>query len=397
MEARIPRSRLGDVALIVGLAAIYALTARIGLAFDAIAGFATLVWPPTGISIAALVLLGNRLWPGVFIGALIANLVSGAPVLVAVGIATGNMLEAVAAAYVLRHTPNFSITLETSTSGVGVLLAAIGPTLISTTVGVLSLHLGGVLAAPEMGAAWRAWWIGDMVAVLLVTPLILVWSHPPRARFHHHWAEVLALATALVTIGGMTFFGDHVPSLTTPFHQTDVLLGVLIWAALRFGERGAATSAFFICATAVAATVMRYGPFMQGSLSSSLLSLQTFMGIIGATCLLLGATISERRYALEEADRAHDEAARANLVKSEFLAVMSHELRTPLNAIAGYADLLTAGIYGSLNERQADAVARIRRNEKNLLAVIDEVLGFVSVEKGQVTVQGEDIPVAIAE
>jgi signal transduction histidine kinase len=387
---------VSDVARIFGLAVVYVATAQLGLAFDAVAGFATLVWPPSGLAIAALILFGIRLWPGILIGAAIANFMTGAPVLVALGIGAGNTLEALAAVYLLRRTPAFIDTLETVTSAVGLVLAAVSSTLIAATVGVLMLSLGHIVASSELLHTWRAWWIGDMVGVLLVAPLVLVWWHKPRARFHHWRGEAVALAVALVLVSAATFFSDPTLPLNTPFHHTGALLAVLIWAALRFGERGAATAAFAVSAAAVAATTLGHGPFVERGLSNSLLSLQTFMSVVGATLLLLGATIAERRFALEEARWAHDEAERANRVKSEFLAVMSHELRTPLTAIAGYAELLSDGVYGPLNEQETEAVHSIHRSEQHLLSIVEEILGFVSAEKGEIAVAAEDIPIAAA-
>jgi len=384
---------VSDVAMNVGLALLYVAAAQLGLAFDAVAGFATLVWPPSGIAVAAVVLFGMRVWPGIFVGAAVANALTGAPLFVALGIGIGNTLEALTALYILRHTPAFSNTLETVTSGVGLVLAALFSTMVAASIGVVSLYAGNVIGESRIVEAWRAWWVGDMVGVVLVTPLVLVWSHKPRARIPHRRWEIVVLTAALVAMCALTFFGDHVLPLETPFHHTGALLALLIWASIRFGERGAATAAFGVSAAAVTATALGHGSFVQADLSSSLFALQTFMAVVGATFLLLGATIAEWRIALENTRRAHDEAERANRAKSEFLAVMSHELRTPLNAIAGYSDLLTAGVYGPLNEKEADAVARIRRSEQHLLSLIDEVLGFVSAEKGELTAQREDISV----
>ena len=391
--------RAADVALIFGLAVLYVACARIGLAVNAVVGFASLVWPPTGIAIAALLIFGVRLWPGVLIGAFVTNLTVGAPPLVALGIGVGNTLEAVIAAYLVKRTPRFTVTLERVRAALALLiLGAITSTLISSSIGVISLYLGGVIAETKLGTAWRAWWIGDMVGALLVAPIILVWSAPPRARFEQHWIEKLALSAVVVGVSILGFFGGsrHIPTLATPFHHADMLLAVLGWAALRFGQRGTVTAATVVSVTAVAGTVLGYGPFAMRDLTQSLFSLQTFLGLIGASFLLLGATISERRIAEEDARKAREDATRANLAKSEFLAVMSHELRTPLNAIAGYADLLATGIFGSLNEKQGNAVTRIHENEKQLLAVIDEVFGFVRAEKGEVTVQRERVPIDAA-
>ena len=388
--------RAADIALIFGLALVYAACARLGLAFDAVSGFATLVWPPSGIAIAALLILGLRVWPGVLMGAFIANLTVGAPPVVSLGIGTGNTLEAVTAAYLIHRTPGFTVTLESVRSALAlIILGAVVSTLISSSIGVVSLYLGGLIGEAQMRATWRAWWIGDMVGVLLVTPIILVWSAPPRARFDQHWLEKVGLSLAVVGISFLGFFGGllRVPTLATPFHHADMLLAVLGWAALRFGQRGSVTASTVVSLTAIAGTALGYGPFAVSELTQGLLSLQTFMGLVAATFLLFGATISERCIAEDEARKAREDAARANLAKSEFLAVMSHELRTPLNAIAGYADLLTDGIFGSLNEKQGDAVTRIHENEKQLLGVLDEVFGFVRAERGELTVQHERVPI----
>src|SRR4051812_35223606 len=104
--------RVTNLAIGVGVTGTYILAARIGLSLDAAAGFATLVWPPTGIALAALLLLGVRFWPAVFVGAVIANLLTGAPMLVALGIGCGNTGEALVAAVLLRRVSGFSVTLD---------------------------------------------------------------------------------------------------------------------------------------------------------------------------------------------------------------------------------------------------------------------------------------------
>jgi signal transduction histidine kinase len=393
------QKRVVDVALVVALAAIYVLAARLGLALDAVAGFATLVWAPTGISLAALLLFGYRLWPGIFIGATVANLLTGAPLAVALAIGVGNTAEALVGAYLLRRVPRFNTALDSVRDSVAVIvLAGVLATMISATVGVLSLYTGGIVTSSQLIETWRAWWVGDMIGALLVAPIILVWSSAPRAHFRHRWPEVAALGAVVVIVGAFIFFSDtpRIATSSTPFLLPYILFPVLIWAALRFGQRGALTATLGASAIAVAGTVLGHGPFVRPVLHESLLALQIFMAIVTATFLLLGATIAERRRAHEEARRAEEEAARANRAKSEFLAGMSHELRTPLNAIAGYGELLSTGVYGELNEKQIDAVARIQRNEQHLLGLIDDILSFAKVETGKVTLNYETVPVEAA-
>jgi signal transduction histidine kinase len=146
--------------------------------------------------------------------------------------------------------------------------------------------------------------------------------------------------------------------------------------------------------------LLGHGPFIRPVLYQSLLALQTFLGVVAITFLVLGASVSERRRAtadleaaIAEQKRLHETAAEANRAKAEFMAVMSHELRTPLNAISGYADLLTMGLQGPLTEEQRQYVSRIQRNEEHLLTLIDEVLGFARIEAGQLSVVTEVVPV----
>ena len=396
MNVPAPRATLRDAALVVALAAVYVAAARLGLALDAVAGFATLVWPPTGISLATILLFGFRLWPGIFIGATIANVLTGAPVGVALGIGVGNTAEALLGAYALRRIPGFYPALDRLHDVIGLIVfAGIFSTIVSATIGVTSLHLGGIVSAAQLRDTWRAWWVGDLIGALLVAPIILVWSTSPRARFPLRWIEGAGLGAAVVFVGWLTFFSDasRVPTAADSFRLPYILFPVLIWAALRFGQRGATTAAFVVSAIAVWGTVLGHGPFVNPVLHERLLALQTFMAIVAATFLVMGAIIAERRRAEEEARVAQRAADSANQVKSEFLAVMSHELRTPLNAIAGYTDLLVTETMGPVTEKQRDSLTRIQKNQQHLLSLINDVLGFARVEAGQVLVEPEKVRV----
>ena len=393
------QSRVRLIGLNLALAAVYALAVRLGLAFNPVAGFATLVWPPAGIALAVVLLLGNRLLPGVFLGACTAALLARAPLLVTLGIAVGGTCQVLAAATLLRRVPTFSITLERVTSVVALIVgAAVACTTISATVGVGTLYVAGLVRPSQLPEAWRAWWVGGMVGILLFAPLILAWSTRPRARRELHWVEKAALVASLTVVSALTFFENllHVPKLATPFHPADLLVVVLLWAAIRFGQRGATAAVLGVSVVAIVATVLKDGPFRQPVLTDSFLLLQTYMAIVAATCLMFGATIAERRIANQDARRAELAAETANRAKSQFLAVMSHELRTPLNAIQGFAELLHTGVYGPLNEKQTDAVQRIVQNEKSLLAMINEMLGFVDAERGPLAGASEDVLVADA-
>src|SRR5256885_1701666 len=126
------------------LSCVYFVTAKCGLAIGAVSGFATLVWAPTGIALAALLMFGNRLWPAITLAAFLVNLSTGAPALVVLGMGIGNTLEAVIGASLLRRS-GFRTSFATIQDVLKfIVLAALFSTFVSGIVGVTSLWLGGM-------------------------------------------------------------------------------------------------------------------------------------------------------------------------------------------------------------------------------------------------------------
>ena len=283
-------SRRAVLAALVALA--YFVTAWTGLQLDPVAGFATLVWPPTGIALAALLLGGRSLWPSILVGALAANVIAGAPWIASLGVALGNTLEAVAGAELLRHfaSPGF---INRIGDVIRFLAVAAAAPVLSATVGVLSLLGAGTMSPSQAAAAWQSWWIGDVVGALLVAPLILAWAN--RGSLHATAArrrEIALLAVALVTAGAVVFFraAPEPPS----FLEGYLVLPVLLWAAVRFEQRGATTAVAIMATIAIVGTARGTGPFAHEALRPGLLALQTFAGIVAATFLVLAVAFAER-------------------------------------------------------------------------------------------------------
>ena len=333
--------RLKDTIPIAVLAAAYIVAARLGLTFDPVAGFATLVWPPTGIALAALLIFGSRVWPGILIGASITNLLLGGSLPVAIASGVGNTLEAVPAS---------------TSCGACRLHAIAGDVRHGTRTHLCRLRLHRdqcdhrrrepVPRSPHTrGADHRV--VAGVVDRRPHRRLTRCPDHPgldltAACAVQSEQREAAALSAAFVAMSLVTFFGDApgIPFLRTPFHQAALTLAILIWSALRFGQRGAVTITFCLTTVAVLATANHHGPFVVADPHTNLLSLQTSIAIVAITCLLLGAALSERRWALEQAHKALSDAERANSAKTAFMQIMSHELRTPLNAIAGFTELL---------------------------------------------------------
>jgi signal transduction histidine kinase/integral membrane sensor domain MASE1 len=306
------------------LAAVYAGVARLGLMMDAVAGFATLVWPPTGIALAALLVLGFRVWPGIMLGAFAANLWIGASVPVASGIAVGNTLEALIGAYALRHLAGFDEALERLRDVLSlVVIAGLLSTLLSASIGVASLRLGGVITSAQAADTWRAWWLGDLIGDLLVAPVLLTLAAARRSaigmpRRPRPSVEAAAVGVSTAAIS-FALFGP----LAVGLHSMVYLFPPLTWAALRFGPRGASLTTLLVSAIALWGTAMGYGPFVRDSLATSLLPLQSFMAVVAITALALGAAIAERNAAIRAKERSE--------AGSRFLAEASKRLQESLN------------------------------------------------------------------
>ncbi|HET9599218.1 MAG TPA: MASE1 domain-containing protein [Anaeromyxobacteraceae bacterium] len=284
----------------LALAVTYAAIGRAGLAIAPVHDFATLVWPPTGIALAALLRLGLPLWPGVAAGALAVNLWTGAQLPVALGIATGNTLEAVVGAHLLRRVVGRAPSLATLPEVLAfILLSAAASTAISATLGVSSLIAGGRAPAADLLVTWRAWWLGDLVGNLVVGAWLLALTapRPPAFRARGRNLEGALLGAAIVAATVLVFL--RTPATPAAgFVQACSLLPIVILAALRLELRGATTATLLASVVAIAATASGRGPFVEGSLSGSLVSLQAFMAIAASAVLLVCAVTAERREAL---------------------------------------------------------------------------------------------------
>jgi signal transduction histidine kinase len=360
---------------LVALAAVYVAAGRIGLELDAVSGFATLVWAPSGIALAALLAGGVRLWPGVAIGAFAVNVWVGASIPLALTISFGNTLAAVAATAALRRIPDFDPSLARVGDVLALIVvgAALSP-VVSATIGATGLRVAGVATAERFGVTWEAWWIGDAIGDLVVAPLLLTWAFRRNVYPGSRLGEAVVLAFALVVAAALVF--AVTPQSTAAFVLPYMLFPFLIWAALRLHLRGATTSTFVVSVIAIWDTARGVGPFIDGALFQRLGALHAFIAVMALTSLVLGAIAAERDSADQQLRLARDAAEAASRAKSRFLAVVSHELRTPLNGILGYSDLLIEGIAGSLSDQQHTYASRIRAAAWHLVSIIDGILTF---------------------
>jgi len=289
-----------NLAIVAVLAVVYFGTAKLGLRFAFVNPSATALWAPTGITLAAFLIFGLRAWPGAFLGAFFANLTTAGSVLTSIGIATGNTLEGVAGCYLVTRFARGQHAFERAQDIFKfAFVAGMVSTTISATVGVTSLSLAGFADWTEYGPIWRTWWLGDGVGAVVVTPLMLLWRENPRLNWTREQIAELALLFLGLFFTVWIVFGGRFHSEVKNYPLEYLCIPFLIWAAFRFGRRKAATATCVLAGIAIWGTLQGYGPFSRETLNTSLLLVQSFVGIVAVTNLALAAEVSERKRADE--------------------------------------------------------------------------------------------------
>ena len=295
------------VMYVVGLAVTagaYVLCAKLGFSLAFGVKQVTAVWPPTGIAVAALVLGGYRLWPGVFAGAFIANVfVANAsqqePLYTAALIAAGNTLGPLAAAYFLRLCQFDRAFSRVRDVVVFVAFASIVAMAITATNGTAQLALAHIIPWRAYTPTWALWWAGDAMGVLLVAPLILTWSSARWGEIVQGDAnplEVTVLVALAIACSLAEFLGRF--ELAVPLYP------FVVWVALRAGARITTALTVTACAIIVWGTVHHYGPFVGIALNLRLTALLLFAAVLSITGLVLCALTAERRSALAQMQAA---------------------------------------------------------------------------------------------
>src|SRR5256884_401787 len=231
---------------IATLAAAYYAAARVGLLAAVTQTVVSSAWPPSGVALAALLLLGLRLWPGIALGAFLLNWTAGGSAAGAAGIALGDTLGA--------------------------------------TVGVGSLWASGAVAPDALRRLWFVWWSGDALGDVLVAPLLLTWARAAPAAGRR--LEAAGLLAALLLLTALL--------LRNPLAYVYAVFPVVVWAALRFGSRGTAIATAVVATLTIWYTLRGLGPFVGSTPTENLALLQTFLALTSVTGLVLAAATSER-------------------------------------------------------------------------------------------------------
>ncbi len=287
------------------VAAVYAAAAWVSFTLRIEPGNIAPIFPSAGIALAAVLILGRRAMAGVLAGAILASMIahfhewgsfvaelsSVWPFALANGI--GAMAGAGAGAHFVRRFSDDEYPLSSGRNVVKLIaIGAFGACMINPTIGTVSLTWGGLIPWGRFGHSWLTWWVGDVSGVIVAAPLILAWYYEHSLRENlRDKAEAAGQGAVLILLCYVVFFRN------APFEYG--LIPLLLWAAFRFGMRGASSAAAVIAILATIGTSLGSSTFASDAADTSLLLLFSFLSVTITCALYLAGVLAERNRAKE--------------------------------------------------------------------------------------------------
>jgi signal transduction histidine kinase len=339
-------------------------------------------WSSLGLALAAFVLWGYKVWPGILLGAVFTNYRAGLSLGFSLGLAIAKTLEEILAAYWVRRFANGRRAFDRPQDVLKYfLIAGVGATALGAVLGKITLQLGVYHALDANNPVWLTWWLGGMAKNLIVAPFLILWANEPRVSWSRaRWLEAAILLALIVTINELVFTGSFFPG--GHHHSMSFLcLPMLIYAAYRFGQRETATATAVLAIMAVWHTLEGQGPFLGVGMSvgTSLLVLQVFLSVSAFIPLLLTSAISEEKRNFAELKKAKEELLRSNTELHQFANVASHDLQEPLRMVVNYLQLVKLRYRDKLDQEGQEFIEFAVNGGKRMQDLLHGLLEYARV------------------
>lgn len=278
---------------LVFVAVVYYLTAHLGNIFSIPPGIITPLWPVSGVKIALVLLMGYRIWPGIFFGAVIFELSvysihSFSHVVYACIIGMGETIEPVIFAWFFNKYTQDNYALDRVYHVFIFLLLSILVPIINAAIGTTLYAISGSFLVTEgiLIETFLNWWLDDVIGIIIFAPPILTWWQH-RVYFTFNKIAELLLLLILLSTTAVILFTHFYPMLY-------IFLPFAIWASLRFEMQIAVSISLLIAILIIVGTFVGYSELRGGTTQITLLLVQGFVGVIAITVLLTSSVLTER-------------------------------------------------------------------------------------------------------
>ena len=297
--------RWSDLPKLAGVSLLYLFLSCWTSSNLSIKGGVSLLWLPSGLALAALLMGGLKYWPAVFVGTLASVSTDGYPLWRQLGMASGDTLEPLIGAWLLLRSDRFEVALMHAEDYLRIFLAGSAGASVSAVAGVAIYVQAGRIAPSALAGSLLHWYQGDILSILLLTPLILVWRRLPRGWFSRtRVVETVACFGLAWLLGQITFVGWGQSIFGRPPLGHLAFLFVT-WGAVRFGRHGALLLVFMAAVQALVGAVLGAGFFASDLAQSDLNNLWMFLlalTIVGITVALLFYERNQSEHSLRQAE-----------------------------------------------------------------------------------------------
>lgn len=353
-----PRSRVISILI---LALIYFLSAKVGQFLSILPGNVTPIWPPSGIALAAIILYGYQMWPGILIGSILGatwalDVTSWITIIktLYIGsiIAVGVTLQGLAGGYLIKKYIPTGQIFRKPINIIKFFILSVLSCIIGSTVGATTIAFFGFGDWEHYLTIWTTWIVGDSAGILTFTPFILVWFKKPLFKLTSSSLYEIVLLITLLLISTRLI-------IDLPYNLAYLFIPFLTWGAFRFGLHGATFTLLAISLIADTITIYGYGPFVHSARNEALIGVQFYIAVVGLTGLIMASLleqleeyrqnleekIKEKTLDLEKTSHKLKDVQHKSIVQDKLSSLglitagIAHEIKNPLNFVNNFSEL----------------------------------------------------------
>ena len=290
----------------LGVAAVYLLLARVVHGYFT-GTIASVIWPSSGFALAMLLLGGKRYAWGVFLGALLTHVIADGSLWTPVPIALGNTLEALFGAWLLTRDGRFDVQLRSLHDYARlILLGGCVAGFVGALPGPTVLLMAGIFTPDNYPVQMLHWWMGDVLGIVLIAPLILVWRQLPVDWLQLRRLPEAALLFVLVFLAGQIIFLGWFHDTLGPFARSFWMFLFVTWAAVRLGMHGVLLVLVMVAVQALLGAYNQVGVFGNDLAQTHLLNFWLYIVLLSVVGMQLATFISTEKRD-KDVLRSHEE------------------------------------------------------------------------------------------